>query len=75
MLMTRAPILAECTIAIAIVWTSPAFRRRTGSGSPKALTGLNDTADGKEVLKTVGIQGFDTGTQKPLGELLGWLGL
>ncbi|MCB2017757.1 MAG: phosphate/phosphite/phosphonate ABC transporter substrate-binding protein [Hydrogenophaga sp.] len=41
----------------------------------KALTGLNDTADGKEVLKTVGIQGFDTGTQKPLGELLGWLGL
>lgn len=41
----------------------------------KALRTLPDTDAGREVLKSVGVQGFDTSTEKRLRELLAWLGL
>lgn len=41
----------------------------------KALRALPDTEAGQAVLKSVGVQGFDTSTEKRLRELLAWLGL
>lgn len=41
----------------------------------KALRALPETETGQGVLKSVGIQGFDTSTEKRLRELLAWLGL
>lgn len=43
--MTLAPKLAACTMANAMVCTSPALRRLTGSGSEKASYGLNANED------------------------------
>ena len=40
----------------------------------RAVVGLNETEEGRAVLKNIGIQGFDTGTEKRLRDLLGWLG-
>lgn len=40
----------------------------------KALLALPNSAEGQEVLKSIGIQGFDTGTETKLRELLDWLG-
>jgi len=40
-----------------------------------SLDAMADTPADQPVLKTVGVQGFDTGTEKRLGELLKWLGL
>lgn len=41
----------------------------------KALRALPDSEAGQAVLKSVGVQGFDTGTEKRLRDLLAWLGL
>ena len=41
----------------------------------KALRALPETEAGQSVLKNIGIQGFDTSTEKRLRELLAWLGL
>ena len=41
----------------------------------RALTALPQTDEGKDVLKSVGVQGFTTDTEKPLRALLPWLGL
>ena len=40
----------------------------------KALLALPNSADGQAVLKSIGIQGFDTGTEAKLRQLLDWLG-
>ncbi|WP_245597899.1 phosphate/phosphite/phosphonate ABC transporter substrate-binding protein [Ottowia thiooxydans] len=40
----------------------------------KALTDLPNSADGQEVLKSIGINGFDTSTEGKLRQLLDWLG-
>ncbi|MCA0326119.1 MAG: phosphate/phosphite/phosphonate ABC transporter substrate-binding protein [Proteobacteria bacterium] len=40
----------------------------------RALTGLPGAPEGPEVLSAVGIQGFDTGTEAKLRQLLDWLG-
>lgn len=40
-----------------------------------ALRALPETEPGRDVLKSVGIQGFDTSTEKRLRNLLPWLGL
>jgi ABC-type phosphate/phosphonate transport system substrate-binding protein len=39
----------------------------------RAVVGLSETEDGRAVLKSIGIQGFDTGTEKRLRDLLTWL--
>ncbi|GAA6141275.1 PhnD/SsuA/transferrin family substrate-binding protein [Hydrogenophaga sp. 5NK40-0174] len=39
-----------------------------------ALAQMESTAEGRKVLATIGIEGFDTGTEQRLKELLGWLG-
>lgn len=39
----------------------------------RALATLPDTADGQAVLRSVGTQGFDTGTEQRLRDLLEWL--
>ncbi|WP_310565819.1 phosphate/phosphite/phosphonate ABC transporter substrate-binding protein [Hydrogenophaga sp.] len=39
----------------------------------RALATLPDTTDGQAVLKSVGTQGFDTGTEQRLRDLLEWL--
>lgn len=41
----------------------------------KAIEQLDASPEGKEVLQTIGIQGFDTGTEGRLKQLLPWLGL
>ncbi|MCW5671104.1 MAG: PhnD/SsuA/transferrin family substrate-binding protein [Hydrogenophaga sp.] len=41
----------------------------------KALRALPESEAGQAVLKSVGIQAFDTSAEKKLRELLGWLGL
>ena len=40
----------------------------------RAVVGLSETEDGRAVLKNIGIQGFDTGSEKRLRDLLAWLG-
>jgi phosphonate transport system substrate-binding protein len=40
----------------------------------RAVVGLSETEDGRAVLKNIGIQGFDTTTEKRLRDLLAWLG-
>ncbi len=40
----------------------------------KALVEMETTVEGKKVLGTIGIEGFDTGTEQRLKDLLGWLG-
>lgn len=40
-----------------------------------ALTGLPDSEAGREVLKAVGVQGFDTGSGERVQQLLRWLGV
>jgi len=40
----------------------------------KTLLALPNSAEGQEVLKSIGIQGFDTGTEAKLRQLLDWLG-
>lgn len=40
----------------------------------RAVTALTETEDGRAVLKSIGIQGFDTATEKRLRDLLDWLG-
>src|SRR5947207_2057119 len=55
MLITRAPMLAACTIARAMVEMSPALRRVCGSSSPKAFLGLNALEDWRiEISSTSG---------------------
>jgi ABC-type phosphate/phosphonate transport system substrate-binding protein len=41
----------------------------------KTLQGLGETEEGRAVLKNIGIQGFDTTTERQLRALLAWLGL
>jgi ABC-type phosphate/phosphonate transport system substrate-binding protein len=40
----------------------------------RAVMELSETEDGRAVLKNIGIQGFDTGSEKRLRALLAWLG-
>ncbi|WP_291013719.1 hypothetical protein [Hydrogenophaga sp.] len=41
----------------------------------KAVQGLGETEEGRAVLKSIGIQGFDTTSERRLRTLLAWLGL
>jgi len=40
-----------------------------------ALRTLPDTEEGRGVLKNIGIDGFDTRSEKRLRDLLAWLGI
>jgi ABC-type phosphate/phosphonate transport system substrate-binding protein len=40
----------------------------------RVVLSLSETENGRAVLKNIGIQGFDTGTEKRLQDLLAWLG-
>lgn len=40
----------------------------------KALVEMESSAEGKKVLETIGIEGFDITTEQRLKDLLGWLG-
>jgi len=51
------------------------FTRAQIEAMQKALRALPDAEAGQAVLKSVGVQGFDTGTEKRLRDLLTWLGL
>lgn len=52
-----------------------AFTAAQVAAMQKAATDLASSPEGKEVLKTIGIDGFDTGTEDRLKKLLPWLGL
>lgn len=40
----------------------------------RPMVGLDETEDGRPVLRNLDIQGIDTGTEKRLHDLLAWLG-
>ncbi len=40
----------------------------------RAVVGMSETDDGRAALKQIGIQGFDTSSEKRLRDLLAWLG-
>ena len=58
------PLVANKTLSAAQVQTIQ-----------RAVVALSETDDGRAVLKNVGIEGFDTSTEKRLRDLLSWLGI